>query len=110
MSISFREYYDMVMREINYIRERHRLGESIPIYEIQLAINHINHVLTRLPVGTSQENVPENAYNELVDIRDILQQRLDEQSAGRRKSKRKRSSKKKRKNIKRKTYKNKYKK
>jgi hypothetical protein len=105
MPLSFREYYDLVLRETNNIRARHHAGETIPVYDVELLINHINHILERLPVGTSQEDVPENAYNQLVDIRDILQDRLDsndEQSAGRKIYTRKSRSKSKVKKMKRK--------
>lgn len=76
MTTSFRDYYNSILRETNHMRELHRAGETIPVHSVQILVRHINYVLERFPVGSNQEGLPEDAYNQLVNLKEVLEERL----------------------------------
>lgn len=99
-NITFRDRYNYILNSARHIRTRSNRGEAINPGELQNLINTINAQLDELPVGTPQEGLPENAYNQLVNLRDIIQGRLNsyratQMSAGRKKKNTKKISKRK---------------
>ena len=108
MTTSFRDYYNGILRETNHMRELHRAGETIPVHSVQILVRHINYVLERFPVGSNQEGLPEDAYNQLINLKEVLEERLrsyEQQNGGVKKYRKKR-----RKTIKKSKSKRKYRK
>jgi hypothetical protein len=75
--IPYSELYNMIIREGNEYRRRANSGVTVTIDELEMYVNHINHVMSLLPVGTDETDVPEGAYNNLVRIREGMQTMID---------------------------------
>ncbi len=75
--ITFAEYYDLVNREMNSFYQRIDTGETIYIADLERLLNLVNHVLSMLPVGTNQSDVPEDAYNQLHRIKEALKMTIN---------------------------------
>ena len=98
--MSFRDRYNNIIELVSNIAFRSNRGDIINVSELQRLINNINSTIEELPVGTPQQGVPENAYNNLINLRDQIQERINRHystvrmRAGRKMSKRSKKSKK----------------